>query len=431
VSDAIIDELRWRGLIAQTTDEEQLRADLRRGPLTLYCGFDPTAPSLHIGNLVMILLLKRFQMFGHRPIALVGGATGLVGDPSGRSAERTLNERDTVLEWTARIRGQLERFLTFGDGPTGALMSNNYDWTAPLSTLDFLRDIGKHFSINQMMAKDSVSARLESGGISFTEFSYQVLQSMDYLHLHRELGCRLQIGGSDQWGNITAGLDLIRRVGAQSHEAGGDQAAAHALTAPLLEKADGTKFGKTAGGSIWLDADMTSPYAMYQFWLGSDDRDVIRLLKVFTFLSQEEIAELERSLGERPQAREAARRLAREATALVHGQEEMERAEAAGVALFGNGDLAAIDERTLAAATAELPRTEFTGAIPSVVDLMAAAGLVDSKSAARRTIREGGAYLNNAKVSDENQVPSEADLLAGKYLILRRGKRELGAAVRS
>lgn len=424
MSERIIDELRWRGLISQTTDEEQLRADLRRGPLTLYCGFDPTAPSLHIGNLVMILLLKRFQLFGHRPIALVGGATGLVGDPSGRSAERTLNERETVVEWTARIRSQLERFLTFGEGPSDALMANNYDWTAPLSTLDFLRDIGKHFSINQMMAKDAVSSRLDSGGISFTEFSYQVLQSMDYLHLYRSMQCRLQIGGSDQWGNITAGLDLIRRV-EQSQDK------AHGLTAPLLEKSDGTKFGKTAGGSIWLDAEMTSPYAMYQFWLGSDDRDVINLLKAFTFLSQPEIEALEVSVAERPQAREAARALAREATTLVHGAEESERAEFASVALFGNGDLASVDERTLAAAVAELPQAPIEGQIPPLVDLMAAAGLVESKSAARRIIREGGAYLNNVKISDEAFVPGEQDLLAGRFLILRRGKRELGAAIRA
>jgi tyrosyl-tRNA synthetase len=421
VSDAILDELRWRGLIAQTTDESELRAALNKGPLTLYCGFDPTAPSLHIGNLVMILVLKRFQQFGHRPVALVGGATGFVGDPSGRSSERNLNDSATVVEWTERIRQQLERFLTFGDGPSDAVMANNYDWTASLSTLDFLRDFGKHFSVNQMLAKDSVSNRLEGGGISFTEFSYQVLQSMDYLHLYKEMQCQLQIGGSDQWGNITAGLDLIRRV------TGGS---AHALTAPLLQKADGTKFGKTAGGSLWLDAEMSSPYAMYQFWLGSDDRDVVRLLKVFTFLSQEEIAALESAVSERPQAREAARTLAREATALVHGKEEMESAEAASLALFGNGDLTSLDARTLAEAVAELPKTEFSGEIPSVIDLMASSGIVDSKSAARRAIREGGAYLNNVKITDEAAVPGEQDLLAGGVLILRRGKRELGAAIR-
>lgn len=415
----LLDELRWRGLIAQTTDEAELATALKK-PITLYCGFDPTAPSLHIGNLVLILLLKRFQEAGHRPIAVVGGATGLVGDPSGRSAERTLNDRTTVDQWTERIGDQLHRFLSF-DGSNGAVMVNNYDWTHSLGTLDFLRDVGKHFSVNQMLAKESVSARLEGGGISFTEFSYQVLQSFDYLHLYKSYDCTLQIGGSDQWGNITAGMDLIRRV---------ERGSAHALTAPLIQKADGSKFGKSTGGAIWLDPDMTSPFAMYQFWFGAEDRDVINFLKVFTFLSQAEIAELEQEVADRPAARTAQRRLAWEVTSLVHGAEQTQAAVDAAEALFGRGDLSLLSVSTLASAVAELPSTTVAlGEIPTLVDLMAAAGIVESKSAARRAIREGGAYLNNAKITDEEFRPSDKDFLAKRYLILRRGKRELGAVV--
>lgn len=417
MSAALLEELKWRGLIAQTTDEAELATALK-SPITLYCGFDPTAPSLHIGNLVAILALKRFQLAGHRPIAVVGGATGLVGDPSGRNSERTLNDRATVDAWTDGIRQQLERFLDF-DGDNAAIMVNNYDWTQSLSTLDFLRDVGKHFSVNQMLAKESVSARLEGGGISFTEFSYQVLQSFDYLHLFKTYNCTLQIGGSDQWGNITAGMDLIRRV---------ERGSAHALTLPLVQKADGTKMGKTAGGSVWLDGSMTSPYAMYQFWFGADDRDVVNFLKVFTFLSREEISRLEGQVAEKPAAREAQRTLAWEVTSMVHGQEQTQAALDAAEALFGRGELSSLSEATLASAVAELPQTTV-GAPAPLVDLMAAAGIVESKSAARRTIREGGAYVNNQKIQDEEYTPEMKDFLAGKYLIVRRGKRELGAVI--
>jgi tyrosyl-tRNA synthetase len=421
VSDLLAD-LRWRGLISQTTDEEALSKALSDGPITLYCGFDPTAQSLHIGNLVQILTLRRFQLAGHRPVALVGGATGLVGDPSGRSAERTLNDTETVELWVARIRQQLERFLDFGDTPPGARMANNLEWTAGVSALELLRDIGKHFSVNQMLAKESVSARLNAGGISYTEFSYQVLQAFDYLHLYRDLGCVLQIGGSDQWGNITAGLDLIRRAA---------QGSAHALTTPLLAKADGTKFGKTATGTIWLDPTLTSPYALYQYWFGSDDRDVVSFLKVFTFLSHEEIDALAMAMTERPAAREAQRTLAREVTTLVHGERECQQAEAAAKALFGQGDLGDLDLATLTAAAAELPQAkiEQIEQAGSLADLMALTGIVESKSAARRAIREGGAYLNNAKVTEENYLPTASDFLGGKLLFLRRGKRELGAVI--
>lgn len=417
MSAALLEELKWRGLIAQTTDETELATALK-SPITLYCGFDPTAPSLHIGNLVAILALKRFQLAGHRPIAVVGGATGLVGDPSGRNSERTLNDRATVDAWTDGIRQQLERFLDF-DGDNAAIMVNNYDWTQSLSTLDFLRDVGKHFSVNQMLAKESVSARLEGGGISFTEFSYQVLQSFDYLHLFKTYNCTLQIGGSDQWGNITAGMDLIRRV---------ERGSAHALTLPLVQKADGTKMGKTAGGSVWLDGSMTSPYAMYQFWFGADDRDVVNFLKVFTFLSREEISRLEGQVAEKPAAREAQRTLAWEVTSMVHGEEQTQAALNAAEALFGRGELNSLSEATLASAVAELPQTTVSAPAP-LVDLMAAAGIVESKSAARRTIREGGAYVNNQKIQDEEYTPEIKDFLAGKYLILRRGKRELGAVI--
>lgn len=417
MSAALLEELKWRGLIAQTTDETELATALK-SPITLYCGFDPTAPSLHIGNLVAILALKRFQLAGHRPIAVVGGATGLVGDPSGRNSERTLNDRATVDAWTDGIRQQLERFLDF-DGDNAAIMVNNYDWTQSLSTLDFLRDVGKHFSVNQMLAKESVSARLEGGGISFTEFSYQVLQSFDYLHLFKTYNCTLQIGGSDQWGNITAGMDLIRRV---------ERGSAHALTLPLVQKADGSKMGKTAGGSVWLDGSMTSPYAMYQFWFGADDRDVVNFLKVFTFLSREEISRLEGQVAEKPAAREAQRTLAWEVTSMVHGEEQTQAALDAAEALFGRGELNSLSEATLASAVAELPQTTVSAPAP-LVDLMAAVGIVESKSAARRTIREGGAYVNNQKIQDEEYTPEIKDFLAGKYLIVRRGKRELGAVI--
>ncbi len=415
----LIEDLRWRGLLAQSTDEAALLEALKK-PLTLYVGFDPTAASLHVGNLVVLLVLRRFQLAGHTPIALVGGATGLVGDPSGRNDERTLNSSAVVEEWVARIRKQVSAFLSFDETANKAVVVNNLDWTSPLSAIEFLRDIGKHFSVNQMLAKDSVSSRLEAGGISYTEFSYQVLQSYDYLELFRRNNCTLQLGGSDQWGNIVAGLDLIRRV---------EGGSGHALTVPLLTKSDGTKFGKTAGGSVWLDPAMTSPYAFFQYWLNTDDKDVVNFLKVFSFKSHEEITALEQAHLTNPGLREAHRALARELTALVHSQDTTDRVEAAARALFGQGDLNELDEATLASALSELPRTTVAKdqPIPTWVDLLAATGVVDSKSAARRIVKEGGAYLNNEKISGEDFAPTKSDFLCGKYAVLRKGKRDLAA----
>lgn len=415
----LLEDLRWRGLLAQSTDEAALLESLKK-PITLYVGFDPTAPSLHVGNLVVLLVLRRFQLAGHTPIALVGGATGLVGDPSGKNEERTLNSTETVEGWVNRIRTQVSAFLDFSEAKNKAIVVNNLDWTSPLSAIEFLRDIGKHFSVNQMLSKESVSARLEAGGISYTEFSYQVLQSYDFLELFRRNNCTLQLGGSDQWGNIVAGLDLIRRV---------EQGSGHALTVPLLTKADGTKFGKTASGSVWLDPSMTSPYAFFQYWLNTDDKDVINFLKVFSFKSHDEITALEKAHQENPGVREAHRALARELTALVHSQATTDRVEAAAKALFGQGDLTELDEETLAGALAELPRTTVSknDAIPTWVDLLAATGVVDSKSAARRIVKEGGAYLNNEKISGEDFAPQKSDFLCGKYAVLRKGKRDLAA----
>ena len=415
----LLDDLRWRGLLAQSTDEKALAEALSK-PITLYVGFDPTAPSLHCGNLVVLLVLRRFQLAGHNPIALVGGATGLVGDPSGRNEERSLNSAEIVENWVSRIRTQVSAFLDFDAPKNPARVVNNLDWTSPLSAIEFLRDIGKHFSVNQMLAKDSVASRLDAGGISYTEFSYQVLQSYDYLELFKRHGCTLQLGGSDQWGNIVAGLDLIRRV---------EGGSGHALTVPLLTKSDGSKFGKTAGGSVWLDPEMTSPYAFFQFWLNSEDKDVINFLKVFSFLSHEEINALEKSHNENPGLREAHRALARELTTLLHGAETTQRVEAAARALFGQGELGELDEATLASALAELPRATISKneEIPTWVDLIAAAGVVDSKSAARRIVKEGGAYLNNVKISGEDFAPSKSDFLCGKYAVLRKGKRDLAA----
>ncbi len=415
----LIEDLRWRGLLAQSTDEKALLEAMKK-PITAYIGFDPTAHSLHVGNLVVLLVLRRFQLAGHHPIALVGGATGLVGDPSGRSDERTLNSNEVVEAWVLSIRKQLSAFLDFDSTTNPALVVNNLDWTSALGAIEFLRDIGKHFSVNQMLAKDSVASRLQAGGISYTEFSYQVLQSFDYLELFRRNNCTLQIGGSDQWGNIVAGLDLIRRV---------ETGSAHALTVPLLAKSDGSKFGKSASGSIWLDPSMTSPYAFFQFWLNSADGDVINLLKAFSFKSHEEITQLGQSHERDPGLRQAHRELARELTTLVHGAEATIRVEAAAKALFGQGDLSKLDEATLASALAELPRTTVVrgGAIPSWVDLLAATGIVDSKSAARRVVKDGGAYLNNEKVTSEDWAPTKNEFLCGKYAILRKGKRDLAA----
>ena len=416
----LLADLEWRGLIAQTTDREELTKDLNSKPLKFYIGFDPTAPSLHVGNLVVILVMRRFQLAGHLPIALVGGATGLVGDPSGRNEERTLNDESVVEQWVGNIRSQLERFLDFNSGKSAAVMANNLDWTKPVSALEFLRDIGKHFSVNQMLAKDSVSSRLESGGISYTEFSYQVLQAFDYLELYRRDNCRLQLGGSDQWGNIVAGLDLIRKV---------ESGSAHAFTIPLMAKSDGSKFGKTAGGSVWLDSEMTSPYAFFQFWINTEDADVEKYLKVFSFKERAEIERLIETVKINPGAREAQRELAREITSLVHGADQCAKVEAASLALFGQGDLSALDEKTLAAALSQLPKVSINKgeAFPTWVDLLAATGVVDSKSAARRIVKENGAYLNNEKITGEDFVPTKADLIHGRFLVLRKGKRDLAS----
>ncbi|MCZ2528117.1 tyrosine--tRNA ligase [Streptomyces sp. HB2AG] len=417
----IVDELRWRGVLAQTTDEEALRKALADGTVTVYCGFDPTAASLHVGHLTQVLTLRRFQQAGHRPIALVGGATGLIGDPK-PSAERTLNDEAVVRQWADSLRGQLSTFLDFDTpGPARAIMANNYEWTEGISALRLLRDIGKHFSVNQMLARETVKSRLDGAGMSYTEFSYVILQAMDYLELYRRHGCTLQIGGSDQWGNITAGLDLVRRItGNEPH------GQAHGLTTHLLTKADGTKFGKTEGGAVWLDPGLTTPYAFYQFWLNTDDRDVSRYLRTFSFKGRTEIEELERLTEERPAARAAQRALAEELTTLVHGADQCDAVVAASKALFGQGELAGLDEPTLSAALAELPYARVAEPAP-VVDLLTETGLVASKSAARRTIKEGGAYVNNTKITTEDAVPGTDDLLHGRWLVLRRGKRNLAA----
>lgn len=413
----LMDELHWRGLVAQSTDESALRSALAGGPITYYCGFDPTAPSLHIGHLVQLLTMRRLQLAGNRPIALVGGATGLIGDPRPTS-ERTLNPRETVAGWVERIRDQIEPFLDF-EGSVAATMVNNLDWTAGLSAIDFLREVGQHFRVNRMLAKEAVSARLTSEqGISYTEFSYQVLQGMDYLELHRRYGCRLQTGGSDQWGNLTAGVDLIHRV---------ERRSVHALATPLLTKADGTKFGKTESGTVWLDPELTSPYAFFQFWLNSDDRDVVRYLQAVTFRSREEITALQQEMDQRPGARTAQRALAQDVTTMVHGAQATSQVFAASAALFGGGDLADLDLATLRDATAELPRATVAPGDLGVVDLLVATGLAPSRSAARRTIDEGGAYVNNAKVHDPDEVVPGDRLLHGRWLVLRRGRRTLAA----
>ncbi|HEY9350456.1 MAG TPA: tyrosine--tRNA ligase [Acidothermales bacterium] len=412
---AILDELHWRGLIANATDEDALRAAFAAGPLTFYIGFDPTAPSLHIGNLVQIMTMRRVQRAGNSPLALVGGATGLIGDPSGKSAERVLNSGETVATWVRRIRSQIEPFLDFS-GEYAARMVDNLEWTGSLSAIDLLRDVGKHFPVNRMLDRESVRARLEAGGLSYTEFSYQLLQAHDYLQLHQRYGCTLQMGGSDQWGNMTAGVDLIRRV--TSDHVG-------ALATPLVTKADGTKFGKTESGTIWLDPQLTSPYAFYQFWIGADDRDVVPYLKIFTDRTRDEIDELEKSTADRPSERAAARVLAADVTALVHGSDECARVMAASRALFGQGSLESLDERTLTAALTEAPHATLPAGqpLPTVAELLALTGLSPSRSAARRVVAEGGCYLNNARVTDPDSVPEQADFLHGRWLVLRRGKR--------
>ncbi|GAA5203636.1 tyrosine--tRNA ligase [Microbacterium jejuense] len=407
------DEIVWRGLVHVSTDQEALRALLADGPITYYCGFDPTAPSLHLGNLVQLLLMRRLQLAGHRPLGLVGGSTGLVGDPGGRDTERVLNPVETVEEWVGYLRAQVERFLSF-EGDNAARMVNNLDWTAPLSAIDFLRGIGKHFRVGTMIKKDAVSARLNSeAGISYTEFSYQILQGLDYLELHRRYDCVLQTGGSDQWGNLTSGTDLIHRV---------EGVSVHAIGTPLITNSDGTKFGKSAGNAIWLDPEMCSPYRMYQFWLNTDDADVITRLKVFTFLTRAEIEEYERLVADEPFRRAAQKRLALEVTTFVHGAESTTAVIAASDALFGQGDLAALDASTLRQALEELPNASVEAGTP-VVQALVDTGLVASLSEGRRAIAQGGVSLDGVKVDDDSAVV--AGSLPGGVSVLRRGKKTL------
>lgn len=416
----IIDELTWRGLINQSTDLDNLR-DATAEPITLYCGFDPTGPSLHAGHLVPLLMLRRFQEAGHTPIVLAGGATGMIGDPR-EVGERSMNSEDTVKDWAARISGQLKRFVHF-EGDNAAKLVNNNDWTRDLSAIEFLRDIGKHFSLSTMLGRETVKRRLENDGISYTEFSYMLLQANDFVQLRREHNCILQIGGGDQWGNLVAGVDLNRRI---------DGAQTHALTVPLVTDSEGKKFGKsTGGGSLWLDPEMTSPYTWYQYFVNTADADVIRYLRWFTFLDQEELARLEVEVEERPFKREAQRRLAQEMTDLVHGVEAREAVELASQALFGRAELSDLDEATLAASVSETDVFEFSGADgATIVDLLVGAGLSDSKGAARRAVKEGGAYVNNARIEDETWSPSEEDYLHGAWLVLRRGKKNFAGAKR-
>ncbi len=414
IDPTLLDDLEWRGLIAHSTDLDALRDALSQGSVRFYVGFDPTAPSLHMGNLVQILTARRLQNAGHTPYALVGGATGMIGDPRD-SGERTLNSLDTVKEWVERVRRQIEPFLSF-DGPNAATMVNNYDWTASLSVIDFLRDIGKHFPVNRMLARETVRRRLDTG-ISYTEFSYVLLQSMDFLNLHRDHGVTLQFGGSDQWGNITGGVELVRRS---------DGGTAHAFATPLITKADGTKYGKTEGGALWLDPDMMSPYAFYQFWLNVEDEKVGELLRIFTFLSRAEIEELDAQTAEKPFLRAGQKALAEHVTALVHGAEETERIKAASAALFGGGDLSGLSPSTLGAALREAgaSRVDRAQGLPTIVDLLVGAGLATSKGDARRTVAEGGAYLNNRRIEDPEHAPTTEDLVGGTWLVLRRGKKK-------
>ena len=414
----ILDELQWRGLIAQHTDIDALRAALAEGPVTFYCGFDPTAPSLHHGHLVAVKVMRHLQLAGHHPLALVGGATGLIGDPRARG-ERSLNTKDVVASWARSLQAQLERLLDFeGDNP--ARIVNNLDWTQAMSAIDFLRDLGKHFRMGTMLSKDVVARRLASEeGISYTEFSYQVLQANDYLELYRRYGCTLEIGGNDQWGNLVGGMDLIHKV---------EGASVHVMTNPLITKADGTKFGKTEGGAVWLNPEMLSPYAFYQFWLQTDDADVVRFLKIFTFLGREEIERLEAATADNPRARQAQRALAREVTAWVHGAEALAQAQAATAALWGRGDLRELSAGTLAAATVSLPATELVVGESTVVDLLVGAGLERGRNAARKTVAAGGAYLNNVKVTDQEATVGADDLLAGGVVLVRKGRRTLAVA---
>ncbi|MDO5034234.1 MAG: tyrosine--tRNA ligase [Actinomycetaceae bacterium] len=411
----LIDDLQWRGLIRQHTDLDKLRETLNSGPVTFYCGFDPTAPSLHHGHLVQLILMRHLQLAGHRPLALVGGATGLIGDPR-MSGERTLQPREVVEGWVEHLKDQISNFLDFeGDNP--ARMVNNLEWTSELSAIDLLRDLGKFFRLGTMLSKDAVARRLNSKeGISYTEFSYQILQANDFLQLYRRYGCTLETGGDDQWGNLVGGMDLIHKV---------ENVDVSVMTTPLITKADGTKFGKSEGGAIWLNPDMLSPYAFYQFWLNVDDADVVRFLKVFTFLDRAEIERLEEESLNAPHKREAQKALAAEVTKLVHGEEVLDRVLAATAALWGSGDLREVDAKTLASATAELPTGEVVFGEATIVDALVAAGLEKGKRAARTTVASGGAYLNNERVEDENQVVSESDALADGTVLIRKGRRNL------
>nr|WP_197982407.1 tyrosine--tRNA ligase [Frigoribacterium sp. CFBP 13707] len=411
--DDVWEELQWRGLVHVSTDAEALKALLAGPPITYYCGFDPTAPSLHLGNLVQLLLMRRLQLAGHRPLGLVGGSTGLIGDPR-PTAERTLKTPEQTAEWVERIRVHVEKFLS-PEGVNGLRVVNNLDWTAPLSAIEFLRDIGKNFRVGTMLKKDAVSARLNSdAGISYTEFSYQILQGLDFRELYRAYDCVLQTGGSDQWGNLTSGTELIRRS---------EGVAVHAIGTPLITNTDGTKFGKSEGNAVWLDAELTSPYAMYQFWLNTDDGDVVSRLRVFTFLDRAEIERLEQAVATEPFRREAQRTLAWEVTRLVHGEAATQAAIDAAAALFGQGDLDALDESTLASAIAELPTAEVA-ADATVAQALVDTGLVTSLGAARRAATEGGVYVNNARVADADVLVGES-LLPGRVAVLRRGKKTL------
>ena len=418
----ILEELDWRGLIAQSTDRDALADAVAAGPLTLYAGFDPTAPSLHAGHLIPLLTLRRFQLAGHRPIVLAGGATGMIGDPR-ESAERTLNTADTVADWAERIRGQLERFVEFDDSASGAVVENNLTWTAELSAIELLRDLGKHFSVNVMLDRDTIRRRLDGDGISYTEFSYMLLQANDFVELNERYGCTLQLGGSDQWGNIIAGVRLVRQKRGVT---------AHALTVPLVTAADGTKFGKsTGGGNLWLDPELTSPYAWYQYFVNASDADVVRYLRWFTFLSADELAELDEATASKPHERAAQRRLAQELTTLVHGQAATDAVEYASRALFGRGELTDLDEPTLAAALREAAVAELASGGPdAITDLLVASGLSASKGAARRTIAEGGVSVNNIRIENDDWVPQPSDFLHGRWLVLRRGKRNIAGVER-
>ena len=411
------EELNWRGLVQLSTDPQALRETLDGGPITYYCGFDPTAASLHLGHLVQLLLMRRLQLGGHRPLGLVGGSTGLIGDPR-QSSERVLNPRETVAEWVDLLRAQVERFLSF-EGENPARMVNNLDWTSQLSAIDFLRDVGKNFRVGTMIKKDIVAKRLNSEeGISYTEFSYQIRQGLDFLNLYREYGCVLQTGGSDQWGNLTSGTELVRKV---------EGATVHAIGTPLITNSDGTKFGKSEGNAVWLEPSLTSPYAFYQFWLNTADADVTDRLKVFTFRTREEIEELARLTETEPHRREAQKQLALDVTSLVHGTDATHKAVAASAAVFGRGRFAELDPDTLAAVVAELPHVSVDPGSHSIVDLLVATGLSESKSAARRTLKEGGVSVNNHKITGDEATLEPADLLHGSTALLRRGKKNLAA----